>query len=851
MSPALNLVRAAPAWMRVLLAVQALCACLYALLLLDGADGAGMDPGSWWPIGVLALVSALSCVVRGLSAREERLAWWLLGVGIACWGAGFLLWAALYENDATPPEVSSADVPWLAFMVLFVAALAALVRAERPRIAPVAWLDALIPAFAVSAVTTQLLLPSIETAGKPVADQVALIAYPALDILLIVVAVLVLAIRGWEPGPRWGLLAVALVGSVAGDVFWTYLIADGTYSAGAVADLPYLITSVAVGWAAWVPKGKELVRREDDRLTLILPTVAAGCALGLLFYGGITADLIFPALALAVAAVSAGVVRWWLALRREAQAGVLRDVAAELARKADQQEAVADLGRRAIATGDVEELMVRATEVVGAILDARRVAVFELGLGVKELALRAQSGTGDERDDSWGDPTLNEVALETLDAGTPTALVHGGLGARIERKDGSWGVIVVLQGGERDFGDDDVNFVQAVANVLSAVVARAREEQLESQLQQSRRLESVGKLAGGVAHDFNNLLAIILNYADFALEAATDEEQRRDLEELSKAASRGAELVRQLLLFSRRKPVDAVTLDVAEVVRDTEPMLRRAVGEHIDLRCWLVSELPPTVIDPGQITQVLLNLAVNARDAMPDGGQLTIKGTPIDGGVRLVVEDTGFGMDEETVAKAFDPFFTTKEPGSGTGLGLATVYGIVTQANGTISLESAPGHGTRVVIDLPSTNAVPTPWRKQDSPVRERGSGRGETILVVEDDAQVRGVAGRILRDHGYRVLEASGGEAALSLAADDPIGIDLLVSDVVMPEMNGPELAERLREARPSLRVLHMSGYTSGIGGPDPRLTLPELIEKPFTADELVAHVRKLLSEPKLSSAS
>jgi signal transduction histidine kinase len=525
-------------------------------------------------------------------------------------------------------------------------------------------------------------------------------------------------------------------------------------------------------------------------------------------------------------------------------------VADELARKADQQEAVADLGRRAIATADVDELVSSATEVVASILGARRAAVLELGPGAKELILRAESRLDEERRSSWDDPTISELGFETLEAGTPTAQLHRALGARIERKDGSWGVIVV-EGGEREFGEDDVNFVQAVANVLGAVAARVREEQLEAQLQQSRRIESVGKLAGGVAHDFNNLLAIILNYADFALEAATDEDQRRDLEELTKAATRGAELVRQLLLFSRRKPVEAVTLDVAEVVRDTEPMLRRAVGEHVDLRCWLVSELPPVMIDPGQITQVLLNLAVNARDAMPEGGKLTIKGTPVDGGVRLVVEDTGFGMDEETVAKAFDPFFTTKEPGSGTGLGLATVYGIVTQANGTISLESAPGHGSRVVIDLPSSSEVAVPWGHSDSPVRERGRGRGETILVVEDDEQVRGVTERILRDHGYRVLEAAGGEAALSLAADDPIGIDLLISDVVMPGMNGPDLAARLRELRPSMRVLHMSGYTSGIGGPDRRDELPELIEKPFTAADSVARVRALLSsEPRLPAS-
>ena len=224
-------------------------------------------------------------------------------------------------------------------------------------------------------------------------------------------------------------------------------------------------------------------------------------------------------------------------------------------------------------------------------------------------------------------------------------------------------------------------------------------------LQLSRRLECVGTLAGGVAHDFNNLLAVILNYADFAIEAATDDEQRRDLVELSKAATRGAELVRQLLAFSRRRPVDAVAVDLAEVVRDMEPMLRRTIGEDVELRCWVASELPPTVIDPGQVTQLLMNLTVNARDAMPDGGRLTIKVTETDGGVELVVEDTGVGMSEDTQAKAFDPFFTTKPPGSGTGLGLATVYGVVSQAGGTVTLDSEPGRGTRVVVRLPCGDA--------------------------------------------------------------------------------------------------------------------------------------------------
>jgi signal transduction histidine kinase len=577
-----------------------------------------------------------------------------------------------------------------------------------------------------------------------------------------------------------------------------------------------------------------VISRDDDRLTLALPAVSAFGALSLLFYGALTHDLIVPSLVLALMAVAAGVVRWSLASRREAQSEVLREVAAELRRKAHQQAAVADLGRRAIATPDVEELMARASEVVATILGASRVAVLELTPGSEGLVLRADSG-GDA-----GPIDLQTVGLAALDAGTPTMRMSAGLCARIERKDGSWGVIAVFSCPDRSFGDDDVSFVQAVANVLGAVVARAREEQLEAQLEQSRRLESVGQLAGGVAHDFNNLLAVILNYADFAREAATDEEQRSDLHELSKAASRGADLVRQLLQFSRRKPIDPVSLDLNDVVRETEPMLRRTIGEHIELRCRLAPALPATVIDPGQMTQVLVNLAINARDAMPEGGAITIETTVVDGGLRLVVEDTGVGMTEEVLAKAFDPFFTTKPPGSGTGLGLATVYGIVTQADGSVAIESAPGGGTRVAIYLLSAKAgaVPLPVAEAPTP----GNGHGQTILLVEDDDQVRGVAQRILSTHGYRVLEASGGVQALARVAREPRPIDLLLSDVVMPGMSGVELAEHLRRLQPGVPILHMSGYTSGVGGPDTHASLPELIEKPFSATELVARVQALL---------
>jgi signal transduction histidine kinase len=705
--------RAAPAWMRALLAALVLCAAFYAVLLVGGAGALGLplDPGSWWPIGALHIAAGLSCITRAVMTRRERLVWGLLGAGVLSSGSAFVLWAAIYEQQASPPYPSFADALWIPYYLLLLAAIAVLIKSERPRIPATTWLDALIPACAVSAVASQLLLPHVSTAGQPLAGQITLLAYPALDVLLVVTAVVFLALRHWEPDTRWGLLALAVLGSALGDTLWSYLVAAGKHESGSPADLPYVLGAVSVALAAWAPRTADVARPRDDRLTLLLPAVAAMGALCLLLYGAITGELIVLALALAVAAVTAGFIRWLVAVRSEAQAAVLRDVAAELSRKADQQAAVADLGRQAISSGGEECLMHRAAEAVATILDADRVAVLELESAGRELTIRADCVT------KPGGTELEPLGLAAIGAGRPAVVMQNALSAPIEGKDGPWGVITVLHDGG-EMGDDDVLFVQAVANVLGAVVARAREAELEAQLQQSRRLESVGKLAGGVAHDFNNLLAVILNYADFALEAATDDAQRRDLEELSKAATRGAELVRQLLAFSRRRPVDAVALDLAEVVRDMEPMLRRTLGEHIDMRCWVASELPPTVIDPGQVTQLLMNLAVNARDAMPDGGQLTIQATPVENSVRLVVEDTGTGMSEDTVSKAFDPFFTTKPLGSGTGLGLATVYGIVSQAGGTVSLDSELGRGTRVIVELPTGEPLYTtaaPRREQPS----------------------------------------------------------------------------------------------------------------------------------------
>src|SRR3954463_14210364 len=404
--------RAAPTWVRALLMVLFTCAAVYAFLLTRGAELAGLplNPTSWWPIGVLNVGAGCSCLARAVYRRRERIAWALLGLGIMSSGAGFLLWAAVYEGQASPPYPSLADALWVPYYLLLMGAIVALLKAERPHIPATTWLDAVIPACAVSAVASQLLLPHVSTDGRPLAAQITLLAYPGLDVLLIVVAVVFLSLRRWEPDTRWGLLALAVLGSALGDTLWTYLVAAGTYHPRSAAALPYVLSAVAVALAAWTRRTPDGTRPLEDRLTMLLPGVAAMCALALLLYGALAQDVLPLSLGLAVAAAGAGVVRWLMAVRREAQASVLRDVADELARKAEQQATVADLGRQAVAPGDEQGLMELATRVVASSLGAERVAVLELAPGCRDVLLRAESGGGAAQVD------LETLGLDALDA---------------------------------------------------------------------------------------------------------------------------------------------------------------------------------------------------------------------------------------------------------------------------------------------------------------------------------------------------------------------------------------------------------------------------------------------------
>ncbi len=384
---------------------------------------------------------------------------------------------------------------------------------------------------------------------------------------------------------------------------------------------------------------------------------------------------------------------------------------------------------------------------------------------------------------------------------------------------------------------------------------------LEAQLLQAQKMESMGRLAGGVAHDFNNLLTAIMGYADLTAATLPSMSRARDnLQEIKEAALRARDLTRQLLAFARRQIARPRVLDLHDLVQDTSKLLRRLIGEDIEL--VLPQSPAPTLIaaDAAQIEQVLVNLALNARDAMPNGGQLTITTSAVTLGpeteerpgglapgsfVRLTVRDTGVGMSPEARAHLFEPFFTTKETGKGTGLGLATCYGIVTQSGGHIELESEGGRGTTVTILLPRATGVAdevAPNRESAEPSRGR-----ETVLLVEDEPAVRTLSARILRLRGYTVLEAQHGEDALRVAATHRGGIDLLLTDLVMPQMGGEALAERFRETHPTTRVLFTSGYADSetfrtrVQGKE-----VAFLEKPFSPTALARKVREVLdAEP------
>jgi len=463
----------------------------------------------------------------------------------------------------------------------------------------------------------------------------------------------------------------------------------------------------------------------------------------------------------------------------------------------------------------------------GRILDANPAACALTGLSVEELR----------------ETPLLTVLPESANAtGTPRSLsLHNGNVAKLNR---------VLQ-------IDSAAFAPGV--LVYTVRDLTNQSRLEEQLAQSQKMDAVGQLAGGVAHDFNNILTVIMSYSSLLISDFEDNDPRReDVQEISNAATRASGLTSQLLAFSRKQLLEPRVISVNSVVIGLEKLLRRLIGEDIDLATTLEPDLFLIHADPGQLEQVLINLAVNARDAMPEGGRLhiTTSNTELFTGhtdgrlaaapgeyIMVAVTDTGTGMTREVQNRVFEPFFTTKLQGKGTGLGLSTVYGIVKQSGGDVWIYSEPGHGTTFKVYFPRVTD-----READVVVREETEtalGGTETVLIVEDDASLRALSARILEGNGYTVLLARNGLEALAIAGGHDGHIDLVASDVVMPKMNGRPLVEKLLESRPEMRVLFMSGYTDDEvmrrGVIDGRTAF---LQKPFTPAQFAKKVRDVLDQ-------
>ncbi|ESQ86579.1 hypothetical protein ABAC460_22975 [Asticcacaulis sp. AC460] len=378
---------------------------------------------------------------------------------------------------------------------------------------------------------------------------------------------------------------------------------------------------------------------------------------------------------------------------------------------------------------------------------------------------------------------------------------------------------------------------------LRAEIESRREA--EAKVAQYERMEAVGQLVGGISHDFNNLLGIIIGNLDLAQRrlARGENQISHHIEAAFDGARRGASLTRRLLAFARKQPLQPVVVDVNGLVSGMGELLHATLGERIAVDLRLEAGLWTTKIDPVQFENALLNLAVNARDAMPDGGRLIIATWNEGDHVVVTVTDTGIGMSEAVLARAFEPFFTTKGVGQGTGLGLSQIHGYLKQSGGHADLESVPGEGTTVILYLPRHRGGPVEARAEVALSEARPSKRGSKVLVVEDEAGVRAIAVQVLIDLGFRVAEADGGAAALRLLADDP-EIEVLFTDIIMPGMLGSELAKAAKVMRPELRVLYMTGYTYDAvtrdGVLDPGV---ELLSKPFTPDQLARKMDRVLA--------
>jgi GAF domain-containing protein len=681
---------------------------------------------------------------------------------------------------------------------------------------------------------------------------------------------------------------LVLLGGIGPRVDWNRRLARGTGTIGrAVLERRPVATSDLLADAAisLEPEARARVERSDFRAVLAVPLVTPEGVLGGLTVGD-AAGRVFDA----------EEIRLVQALADQAALALANaELYAQTRTRLDGMRRLAELSHVVSSSLDLQHVLDAVAEAALAVLrgDLARVWVADRDTGrLRAAALRAADGAVPsgllESDLPPGDGIVGWVMRQKARryspdlAEDPLILSHdrvrrlgyvSQLAVPLVAGEEAVGALVVLTRAVRTFSEEDVDMLDVFAAKAATALTNARlyreareaYEQLskaQEMLAHSQKMEAVGRLAGGIAHDFNNILTIVMGRCEALLEPlAPDDPRRPDLDLIASATERAATLTRQLLTFSRRQAHDRQVVDLNVVVGGMVKMLRRLIGEDIEL----VTTLPPDPVyvraDVGQMEQVLLNLAVNARDAMPQGGRLTVATARVtleeareaaDGRVDagawavLSVADTGQGMDAETRRRLFEPFFTTKESGQGTGLGLSTVYGIVGQHLGHIDVDSAPARGARFSVYLPRVE--PDATARPREPLGTPGPRGIETVLVVEDEAQVRAFVRHTLEFHGYTVLDAAEGTEAVRMASEFAGRIDVLLTDLVMPFMSGRAVADAVRRLRPDVRMLYISGYTDEVSGqaseaPDPDSAF---IEKPFTGRALTTAVRALLDRPR-----
>ncbi|MDX6614104.1 MAG: hypothetical protein QOD75_3290 [Blastocatellia bacterium] len=852
------------AWLRdwggILMSGLALLTISYLLWLLFGGDSAEhktLVTDIVQPIASLGMTILAFRASRqpSLDARTRR-AWTILAISFGFYCAANLIWFYYEICVGQDLALTWADPIYLAYYPIALAGLLTFPVAHSARSRLTLGLDAGTAMVGASMVIWHVILRPIALAeDTSILETVVAVAYPVGNTVLLF-GVVALFLRGIDVRMRGVLriLMLAVLFDAVADFGYSYQTLQGTYEGGNWPDCFYILSFFLMGLSAhcqwWSAKRPQVPNAgvTDKHLAFPwLPYLAVGLAYGLLFvvaYKDQKHDDQITWLIMGAFVITGLVVmRQVIALRENSRLLAERATQATEARFVSLVEESSDV--------------ISIIEPKGKVLYESPSVERVFGYNMAELLGK-----------NLGE-FVHPGDLAAARATIRTVCEKSGMRARLElrlmHKDGQYIDVEAVMTNLLD----DPNISGIVINSRNIVERKQAEEALhesEEQLRQSQKMDAVGQLAGGVAHDFNNLLAVIIGYSDLLLvRSGTDlsKDSQRKVEQISKAGHRAAGLTRQLLAFSRRQVLQPKLLDLNTVVGDMDTMLKRLIGEHLEMTTILDPALGVVKADPGQIEQVLLNLVVNARDAMPAGGKLTIETAnilidrlyvqthrSIEPGpyVMLAVSDTGLGMDAALKARIFEPFFTTKEKDKGTGLGLSTVYGIVKQSGGSVWVYSEPGRGTTFKIYLPCVDQDADVATADLASSDYRGT---ETVLLVEDEESVREIAKEILTMNGYRVLRASNGDEALEVSRQHDGVIDLLVTDVVMPNMGGPELAGILAQTRPEMHTLYMSGYTDdAIVRHGVLREETAFLQKPFTAVDFGRKLREVLSSHKGEAA-